>query len=817
MAQAVFKVKPLQTVINERGQHCYQFEDYGQLAEVVMAPFQVGKALPDYIHLVKIIQADGSIKYTQSKYELLRRLYGVEGKVTLTVQSITKEKDMSMYKIYLKDSYAFVHIYLCRSGSTKLRRGNKLNFQYRLMRLGDQDGYLSLTCLDPLDDPGFLNPNRFIASCRHAHTVEVCFDHFRQQRPDTHYQKMEGQIRQQSNLWVMTFINHLKRKIGQYTKEKKYTKLEQYATAYEALERRIVAEDSYIGAFKSDKREEMKAHIESEIVNAWTIRIAIRLKQMNCVDRYMGFVQKRIQAEQQLTNKQTRLLVELLNMDETLISRYVHTIARLLYSNRRQLEQTKGPMLCLHSIMDNYINHQITQINMELHIKDNPAQEQLFVHVIQLVGIQIMFLDPVESCAVVRLKTAQLCRLISYLLDDVKATLMVKKAIALLSAHVNPQLSLSDFVENSIPELADKLLAIPLTPVEEPLQFLGAGCIVFYQGKIYITSQQQFVSHANRKEGTVLHSLLDGLINLRTQHDPTTLMGQFGLMGTGWKKYYEPIRSEQAALHCPLTPGVYPISFNHINKDKPNRAIFYVKDAQGNAYKAIMYPNGLYSIPCDTMSNVFQFGDKFYGNVIKVLQDIAVVSIVQNMYSFCNQRVSTGDQFLAKCLEMLEREAILYGENGVLCKAPAEDLKVGRYYIVRVTEMPPKQAKYVPVRKVKLSNYCFEPLTVNREHIRYYINTHNADTGERVARIYATELMYLLDRMALLAKDIHTKYYYYQYLKLISGIVRTKMSYIYEALCGLIQDRIEHPNAPTWTVTAEDLKAYPRLAGEMHQ
>ena len=165
-------------------------------------------------------------------------------------------------------------------------------------------------------------------------------------------------------------------------------------------------------------------------------------------------------------------MVELHNMDNTLANRLIDTIARILLNDREPLEQAKGPILCLHSIMDNYINGHINEINAELHIKDNPAEEQTFLHIIQLLGIQIMLLDPEESRAVVRLKTAQLCRLISYLLDDIKATLMVKKAIALLSAQVKPSFTLADLEQTNINELADKLLSIPLTPEEEPLQFL---------------------------------------------------------------------------------------------------------------------------------------------------------------------------------------------------------------------------------------------------------------------------------------------------------------------------------------------------------
>ena len=110
MTHTLIKVKPLTIICNEKGQQCFQFEDAGQLAEVMLAPFQIGQSLPEYIHLVKHLADDGSIGYNQSKYELLRQLYGVEGKVTLTVHSITKENDMSMYKLYLKDCYAFVHI-----------------------------------------------------------------------------------------------------------------------------------------------------------------------------------------------------------------------------------------------------------------------------------------------------------------------------------------------------------------------------------------------------------------------------------------------------------------------------------------------------------------------------------------------------------------------------------------------------------------------------------------------------------------------------------------------------------------------------------
>lgn len=818
MTHTLIKVKPLTIICNEKGQQCFQFEDAGQLAEVMLAPFQIGQSLPEYIYLVKHLADDGSIGYNQSKYELLRQLYGVEGKVTLTVHSITKENDMSMYKLYLKDCYAFVHIYLCRSNGKQLRRGRRLNFRYKLMRLGDMDGYLALSCLDQLDEEGFLDPTQFINSCRHADTVKACFDHLQQHWSDATVHKLETQLKQQNNLWVMTFVNHLKHKLGQYARSNRYEKLYQYATAYEAVERRIVADDRYLTAFKSEKREEMRNRIENEISNAWTTRVAINIRKRQRIDQYITYIQHKIQQGISLQPKEIRLMVELHNMDNTLANRLIDTIARILLNDREPLEQAKGPILCLHSIMDNYINGHINEINAELHIKDNPAEEQTFLHIIQLLGIQIMLLDPEESRAVVRLKTAQLCRLISYLLDDIKATLMVKKAIALLSAQVKPSFTLADLEQTNINELADKLLSIPLTPEEEPLQFLGAGSIIFYQGKIYITNQQQFVSYANRNEGSVLHSLLDGLINLRTQNDPSALKDTFGLLGTGWTKVYEPVRNEYKEVQCPLVLGEYPISFNHINKEKSNRAIFYVKDTQGNAYKAMMYPNGLYSVPCDTMEDIFQFGDKFYGTVIKVGAGGAIVSIIQSMYTFCNQRVSTGDCYIAKCLEIKEDEAILYGENGTLCKAPyTEGIKPGHYYIVTVTEMPPKSAKYVPVRKLKVSAFTFDPLTVNREQIRNYISTHSADTGERVARIYATELMYLLDRMALLTKDTSTKFYYYQYLKLTSCIVRTKMSYIYQALCGVIKERIIHPQNPNWSVTAEDLKTYPRLAGEMSQ
>lgn len=812
----LLRVKPISKTTNRQGTVVYRFKDGETIGEVPLALFQIKRPLPDSIVVYRDMKSHGLPTYVQSRYDLLKQLYGTSGDVTLTVVTITEDPSMTISKLFLRDEYGFNHVYLSRGRRPQLRSGQRLSFCYRVNRRGPHDGYLALTSKTSMVEPNFLDPDTFIKRCSQTELVRKWFDKLQKDRQDAYTHKLKEQIAQRNNLWVFTFANRLKIILNKCKEELHSEKLYSIAMAYRSVEKAILQSNICINAFKEEKREEVKGRIKAEILFSWAIIVAIRLKRKGKIEAFMLFIERETVRYAHVSDLSIRLLVQLCNVDEEIVRRHDRSIARLLYDRGDYRADAVGAILCLHSILDGHVTSLINTINQEIHEKDAPVKEAFLTHIIRMIGIQLMMLDPRRESDVIRVKTVQLIRIISYLMDTQRARLLVKKAITLLSAEAEPFFTLEDFENTHINDLAEKLLHLPVRPFKEPLQYLGAGSVVFHEGQIRIIPLRQLLAYVNPTDVTTLHMLMDGKIAISTQNDPSAIKGTFDIGGEGWRNIYEMAGRKTLRPATPIETGVYPIVFNNVRKDTQDRAYFYVKLPGGEVYISVMYPNGLYSIPYGRMNDVFQYGDQFMGRVIKVYQETAVVSISQEVTAVANQEVSTGDTFLAQCVEVDERGATFYGINGALCCVGQTDkIAEHKYYLVEVTEMPPVGTRYVPIRVIRKSTKAFDALTVNRERIRAYITANAVQTGARVNRIYAGELMYLLDRMAMLSVDLATRYFYYQYIKMVCCIICHKLSFMYGALASFVSCRLTPGQSGEFRVRPEDIEKYPRLKAEI--
>ena len=100
--------------------------------------------------------------------------------------------------------------------------------------------------------------------------------------------------------------------------------------------------------------------------------------------------------------------------------------------------------------------------------------------------------------------------------------------------------------------------------------------------------------------------------------------------------------------------------------------------------------------------------------------------------------------------------------------------------------MPLSIHRYIHVETVRESFQKFDARAVNRFKVLEFVRNHCEPSQEKISRQMATELLFLLDAVAIRTESKEERYALFQYERQVALVEHSPISFLFLALCRLM-------------------------------
>ena len=778
----ILSISPEAIVTGKDGLQYYQFQHEGRTYEVVLQYFQLGQPIPDKLPCVKYTDKSGEVTFKQNFYAILRNLYGSSGLVELTIAAQVQETNSRIWSVTLLDDHRIRHPMLTRKPLAPDLIGTRQIFRYKLLKGNDFEGRLELhnprICIE--DD--YLDPERFLASFDPASGVQEM--HRRMTDPTDPFfcPNLLEQETYRNNLWLLTFSVQVKNRMRNLYRERKLDELNRIVEVFLLLERQIQRSEDYLSYFAVDKRNEIEGRMQEDIQVAESTQKALSYCLQGTSDQALKKLYRNCYGKRGYTLQEAQLIMNLILLDSDFMQRNLLSVAQLMETGRREVPLKTPVGNFLKQAVENQIKIESKRINGQYHLQMEPVLDDDLLRLIRCKAIQWR-LQSTRGEFDKRIYAAQICRLVSYHYTGDTCKRLQLLAFGFLQGRYGLHMNSIQGGEENWDSWVE-LLTHPLRKKEvEECVCQGNGEILFRRNLIEIIPFQQLVSFDAVQPCYPMHSLREAPVQISSQF-PETVQQNDAI----WDKVNLPHEGEQHLYtFVPEEKKYYQVTFRQVFGADRNRASFVLRGPGGGTCPCILYGQKLFTLDGYTMDNVFLSGDTISAQVYRYANGTAYINLEKDIIQYCNRQAKTGDELIAYCFVNREEGSLLYSQEGMLLRdTEHKDLQVGKFYQVRVLEMPLSIHRYIHVETVRESFQKFDARAVNRFKVLEFVRNHSEPSQEKISRQMATELLFLLDAVAIRTESKEERYALFQYERQVALVEHSPISFLFLALCRLM-------------------------------
>ena len=816
-------LKPLEITIDSIGIHRYAVELAGDRYQVPLAPSQLCKPLPDIVHCVIMKTDTGIEEIRQDRFFLLKQFYGLEGFARFTVHKIDDDPQFVAVQVTVKDEYGLLHTLMIRKGSCQVVFGQGIDCRYRLVRSKEYDGVLKLQPSVGMENMNFVSPRNLLALCGHNSLLKSCFFRLRNAVGENPKIKMSHQIVTKNNLWVFTFANGVRKLLDESLEEKDWPYIYELCNGYLQLEEELRSNTIYLSSFNEDRKAEFLRKAAFEIVYCKSLLGAMALIRDNTFDRFCQEVLKKLQSGEPVSPEMFGIIVEACNNKPELLEANILTIAWIAFWGSPIPRVDIPSLQTLNSIIDAHVNLRVMKMNGKLNLEAIPVPDDELEILERLIGVQVLTKGIMTPPTQI-LKLAQIARFASYHSAgaDYYRSYPLSRSIAYKSLDLLCGISAVNFGQRDL-ESDDlsgfiiKLASTRMQPLKKEFVYLDKGAILFDAQGVHLYPKAHLLPGSNLSDCNTLYSILKVKVNLCSQIvrgiDGLNLPDMAGA-GAAWKKLFWRRDEQREKRKLTLPDGFYRLTYKGLSKTS-NRLGYFIYTDKGvdEPQHCVLHTNRIFQVPGGTLEGLFTIGDEITAQVFSCEEFSGYQIDLRNQiqHNLASQ-IEAGDVFIAKGLERKDGRFYLYGNNGVLCSCPdADSWVVGKYYQVIVPHRNLFTAPDIDGDILGEDYQPFDALEVNNQMIKNFLEKHARCPYSRISRVFATELMFSLDRIADFAGTDRKRYSFYQFIKLIACIEHSKLSYLYDHILLIMEKHQKGQRILAEELPEDFVTKYPRL------
>lgn len=356
-----------------------------------------------------------------------------------------------------------------------------------------------------------------------------------------------------------------------------------------------------------------------------------------------------------------------------------------------------------------------------------------------------------------------------------------------------------------------------MQPLKKEFVYLDKGAILFDAQGVHLYPKAHLLPGSNLSDCNTLYSILKVKVNLCSQIvrgiDGLNLPDMAGA-GAAWKKLFWRRDEQREKRKLTLPDGFYRLTYKGLSKTSNWLGYFiYTDKGVDEPQHCVLHTNRIFQVPGGTLEGLFTIGDEITAQVFSCEEFSGYQIDLRNQiqHNLASQ-IEAGDVFIAKGLERKDGRFYLYGNNGVLCSCPdADSWVVGKYYQVIVPHRNLFTAPDIDGDILGEDYQPFDALEVNNQMIKNFLEKHARCPYSRISRVFATELMFSLDRIADFAGTDRKRYSFYQFIKLIACIEHSKLSYLYDHILLIMEKHQKGQRILAEELPEDFVTKYPRL------
>lgn len=801
-------------------------ENQGFSATVKAFDFQNENNLPENVTCLVSQVLENKIYLQQDRYSIFSKLYKEGKPYEFTVLSLENDYKTNAQYYLLVDDYGFNHkLYYHEfdsSGFDTIKIDSKQSLYLRKI---DEKGHLVLY-LNTVSSLGvFVTVYSVFESINQSDNVNKYFFDLKEElKKSTYKEQPFAQLFEdytnKENLWVFSYLSFLDASIQNSVKENQLEKALEFNKIYIAIEDWMLEGSDFLQKFSPEKRQNIIVKAEDQLVKAKAREEALNLILTEKSESYIQEVLKTLRLSSYLRvdkinvfkyiifsskdsiNKKTSEIIEIVLLlikgdllDTFDINNFLGLLQKRIYFESYELNHN-----FLRNKTDNFDNE--TKLGIQ--------------NIIKVLGLQILLFRKTNSNKKAVVKSATMCRYLSFLIEDISTKQMfLNKAIDCITSNEQFELSPEMITKFDIDHLVQ---SIKKTTTSVTNKSFSASLVYNSNGAIYTTkngwallSKQQFFDISGKKEINLnsLATFFNNKISVASPYDIKLKLQNANHIeecNSNWQNYYSFSDDKYRRIKLSNEKNAVGTNVSVVAKNylKDNYNVLFLKISDPNMEgEGILHINEVSNIYLDGLNEVINPGDEFNADIINISEKGMSFSISDEIWKKTIKEVNVDDLVDTKVLSVSGRNIFLITENGHygffkndFNNAELEERKVYKCKIEKLNHIEKK----LDLRFIANSARTFSEKVVLRSFFERtnIIKITDTNENENIGHNYSAlihELISCIESLIIFELDNVKKMEYFELLKLLASISRNNKSYYFDAYINYLLNINKFKNA----------------------
>ncbi|QBN20269.1 ATP-binding protein [Flavobacterium nackdongense] len=662
-------------------------ENQGYIAKVRAFDYQNENNLPDKITCLVKEVTDYKIYLIQDKYATLKHLYAEDKYYNFKVLSLEIDDKNNAQFYLLQDTYGFYHkLYFHEFDSTGFASIGVNEKQSFYLRKIDEKGHLVLYQKSVSNLGVFITVESLFENINQSQNVNKYFFELKEELNKNIYRKQPftqlfEDYENKENLWIFSYLSFLETYIQSLVKYNLIEKAFEFNQIIIDIEEWMLEGSDFLQKFGHEKRQLIITKAEDQLDKAKARGEALNLIINENSESYIQEVLDILRLSGHLRGNKINVFKYIILSSQDSIHKKTNEIIEivllLIKANLLDIVDINN----LLSILQKRIYFERSEINYNF-IQNktdyfNDEAKLGFQNIIKVLGLQILLFKKTNSNQKAIIRSAILCRYLSFLADNLDTKKMfLNKAINCITTNEPLELSPEMITKFDIDKYAHSFENSSVSIVNHSF---SAKLIYSLNGAIYSTSngwvllsRQQF-SNVHSKNEINLNSLATFFNNQIAVASPYDL--KLKLQNTNnieecianWRNYYSVTENHHKKLSHSNDKNILGLNVTVIAKNylKGNNNALFVKISDSTLEgEGILHINEVANVHFDGLNDIINPGDEFNSEIINISDKGLSFSIADEVWKQTVKEVNENDLVDAKVLSILGNNIFIITENG---------------------------------------------------------------------------------------------------------------------------------------------------------
>lgn len=672
-------------------------EYQGFSATVRAYDYQNENNLPKKVTCLVKLVVDYKINLIQDKYATLKHLYKEDKYYDFKVKSLEiDEKNNAQFHL-LQDTYGFYHkLYFHEYDSSGFAAIAVNDKQSLYLRKIDEKGHLVLFQKSISNLGVFITVEYLFENINQSENLIKYFYELKEEINKNIYRKQPfihlfEDYENKENLWIFSYLSFLETYIQTLIKDNRLKEALEFNNIYIVIEEWMLERSDFLQKFGQEKRLLIITKAEDQLIKAKARGEALDLIIKENSESYIQEVLEILRLSGHLRENKINVFKYIILSSQESIHKKTNEIIEIVLS------------LIKANLLDTYdINNFLAILQKRIYIERsemnfnfiqnktdifNEDAKLGFQNIIKVLGLQILLFNKTNSNQKAVIKSAILCRYLSFMADDLSTKKMfLNKAINCITNNepiaLSPEMITKFDLDIYVQSFKKSSPAVVKKSFPAKLIYSLNGAIYSTPNGWVLLSKQQYsnIHITNEMDLNSLATFFNNQINVASPYELKLKLQNTDSIdecNVNWLNYYSIPENQYKKVKHSNEKNIIGRNVSVIAKNylKGNNNALFVKISDSTLEgEGILHINEVSNIYFDGLNDIINPGDEFNAEIINISDKGLSFSIINEVWKQTVKEVNEGDLVDAKVLSILGNNIFIITENGHYSNIKKRDL-----------------------------------------------------------------------------------------------------------------------------------------------